>query len=160
MCTLQQVTLVMTVRGGYVGCGRLMPRLILCGGVWRYYEGQWHYDNDNLLRNKMKKATLTLKWSRYSTLPLVVKLGSLWTLTQKSTLPNEFGREMRATDKVIKKNQNTAKKKKKKKKKNRKSDIQLQNGGQKPISISRHKISDQKWGNHFPRRTFSLKFGS
>ena len=38
---------------------------------------------------------------------------------------------MRATDKVIQKNQNTAKKKKKKKKKNRKSDKQLQNGGQK-----------------------------
>ena len=51
--------------------------------------------------------------------------GSLWTLTQKSTFPNEFGGEMRATDKVIQKNQNTAKKK------NRKSDIQLQNGGQK-----------------------------
>ena len=26
--------------------------------------------------------------------------GSLWTLTQKSTFPNEFGGEMRATDKV------------------------------------------------------------
>ena len=46
---------------------------------------------------------------------------------------------MRATDKVIQKNQNTAKKqkkqkqktKKKKKQTNRKSDIQLQNGGQK-----------------------------
>ena len=35
---------------------------------------------------------------------------------------------MRATDKVIQKNQNTVKKKKKK---NRKLDIQLQNGGQK-----------------------------
>ena len=35
--------------------------------------------------------------------------GSLWTLTQKSTFPNEFGNEMRATDKVIQKNQNTAK---------------------------------------------------
>ena len=34
---------------------------------------------------------------------------------------------MRATDKVIQKNQNTAKKKKK----NQKTDIQLQNGGQK-----------------------------
>ena len=39
-------------------------------------------------------------------------------LTQKSTFPNEFGGEMRATDKVIQKNQNTAK--------NRKSDIKLQ----------------------------------
>ena len=38
--------------------------------------------------------------------------------------PNEFGGEIRATDKVIQKNHNTAKK-------NRKSDIQLQNGGQK-----------------------------
>ena len=53
---------------------------------------------------------------------------------------------MRATDKVIQKNQNTEK--------NRKSDIQLQNGGQKPISISRHNISDQKWENHFPERIF------
>ena len=38
--------------------------------------------------------------------------GSLWTLTQKSTFPNEFGGEMRATDKVIQKNQNTTKKSK------------------------------------------------
>ena len=53
---------------------------------------------------------LTLKWSRPSGLPLVVKGGSLWTLTQKSIFPNEFGGEMRATDKVIQKNQNTAKK--------------------------------------------------
>ena len=55
---------------------------------------------------------LTLKWSRYSVLPLVVNGGgggSLWTLTQKSTLKNEFGGEMRATDKVIQNNQNTAK---------------------------------------------------
>ena len=56
--------------------------------------------------------------------------GSLWTLAQKSTFPNEIGGEMRATDKVIQKNQKTAKKKKKKKK-NRKLDIQLQNGSQK-----------------------------
>ena len=49
--------------------------------------------------------------------------GSLWTLTQKSTFPNEFGAEMWATDKVIQKNQNTGK--------NQKSDIKLQNGGQK-----------------------------
>ena len=55
---------------------------------------------------------LTLKWSRPSALPLVVKGGSLWTLTQKSTFPNEFGGEMRATDKVIQKNQNKAKKSK------------------------------------------------
>ena len=38
--------------------------------------------------------------------------GSLWTLTQKSTFPNEFGGEVRATDKVIQKNQNTATKSK------------------------------------------------
>ena len=57
-------------------------------------------------------VNLTLKWSRPSALPLVVKGGgSLWTLTQKSTFPNEFGGEMRATDKVIQKNQNTTKKK-------------------------------------------------
>ena len=55
--------------------------------------------------------------------------GSLWTLTQKSTFPDEFGNEMRTTDKVIQKNQNTAKKKKKKKK--WKSDMQLQTGRQK-----------------------------
>ena len=36
--------------------------------------------------------------------------GSLGTLTQKSTFPNEFCTEMHATDKVIQKNQNTAKK--------------------------------------------------
>ena len=58
----------------------------------------------------MECTILTLKWSRPSALPLVVKGGSLWTLTQKSTFPNEFGGEMRATDKVIQKNQNTAKK--------------------------------------------------
>ena len=37
--------------------------------------------------------------------------GSLWTLTQKSTFPNEFCGEMPVTDKVIQKNQNMAKKK-------------------------------------------------
>ena len=43
-----------------------------------------------------------LKWLRPSALPLVVgEGGSLWTLTQKSTFPNEFGDEVRATDKVI-----------------------------------------------------------
>ena len=36
--------------------------------------------------------------------------GSLWTLTQESTFPNEFGGKMQATDKVIQMNQNTAKK--------------------------------------------------
>ena len=58
------------------------------------------------------ERSLTLKWSRPSALPLVVKGGSLWILTQKSTFPNEFGNEMRVTDKVIQKNQNTAKKSK------------------------------------------------
>ena len=38
--------------------------------------------------------------------------GSLWTVTQKSTFPNEFGSEMQATYIVIQKNQNTAKKSK------------------------------------------------
>ena len=49
---------------------------------------------------------------RYSVLPLVVKGGPKWTLTQKSTFPNEFGNEIWATDKVIQKNQNTVKKSK------------------------------------------------
>ena len=51
---------------------------------------------------------------------------------------------MRATDKVIQKNQNTAKK--------LKIGYTITKWGQKkkPISISRHKISDQKWENHFP----------
>ena len=54
---------------------------------------------------------------------------------------------MRATDKVIQKNQNTAK--------NRKSDIRLQNRGQKnQFPSRRHKISDQKWENHFPEGIF------
>ena len=47
---------------------------------------------------------LTLKWSRPSALPLVVK-GSLWTLTQK-----RFSRMNLATDKMIQKNQNITKK--------------------------------------------------
>ena len=38
--------------------------------------------------------------------------GSLWTLTQESTFPYEFGGEMQATDKVILKNQKTTKKSK------------------------------------------------
>ena len=58
------------------------------------------------------RQTLTLKWSRPSALPLVVKGGSLWTLTQKSVFPNEFGGEMWDTDKVIQKNRNTVKKSK------------------------------------------------
>ena len=71
----------------------------------------------------------------------------LWTLTQKRTFTSEFSREMRATDKVIKKNQNTAK--------NRKSDIQLQNmAAKKPISISRQKISDQNGKNTFSKEFF------
>ena len=93
---------------------------------------------------------LTLKWSRPSALPLVVGGGSLWTLTQKSTFPNEFGGEMQATDKVIQKNQNTAKK----------SKYNYKMAAKKPISISRHKISEQKWENHFPEGIFFLEFGS
>ena len=65
---------------------------------------------------------------------------SLWTLTQKSTFPNEFGDEMRATDKVIQKNQNSAKKKKKIE--NRIYNYKM--AAKKTISILRHKISDQK----------------
>ena len=73
--------------------------------------------------------------------------GSLWTLTQKSTFPNEFGGEMQATDKVIQKNQNSAK--------NR--IYNYKTAAKKPISISRHKISDQKWENHFPEGIFPCK---
>ena len=98
---------------------------------------------------------LTLKWSRPSALPLVVKGGgSLWTLTQESTFPNEFGGEMQATDKVIQKNQNTEKK-------NRKSDIQLQNGGKKKNNFYlATKNFRLKMGKLLSRRNFSLKFGS
>ena len=56
--------------------------------------------------------------------PVCGQGGFLWTLTQKSSFPDEFGGEMGATDKVIQKNQLSEKK-------NWKSDIQLQNGGQK-----------------------------
>ena len=73
--------------------------------------------------------------------------GSLWTLTQKSTFPNEFGGEMQAADKVIQKNQNTAKKIE-----NRIYNYKM--AAKKTISISRHKISDQKWENHFPEGIF------
>ena len=77
------------------------------------------------MRLKLSSAPLTLKWSRYCALLLVVKGGSLWTLTQKSTFPNEFLRwNTWATDRVIQKNHKHSKK-------NRKSDMQLQNGGQK-----------------------------
>ena len=73
--------------------------------------------------------------------------GSLWTLTQKSTFPNEFGCEMRATDRVIQKNQNTAKKIE-----NRIYNYKMV--AKKTILISQHKISDQKWENHFPEGIF------
>ena len=49
---------------------------------------------------------------------------------------------MRATDKVIQKNQNASKKIE-----NRIYNYKM--AAKKPISISRHKISDQKWENHF-----------
>ena len=52
---------------------------------------------------------LTLKWPGT---PFSGQGGSLWTLTEKSTFPNEFGDEMRTTDKVFQKNKNTAKKSK------------------------------------------------
>ena len=58
---------------------------------------------------------------------------------------------MRATDKVIQKNQNTAQKRKKK------SKIGYTITKWQPkkiISISRHKISDQKWEKHFPEEIF------
>ena len=73
--------------------------------------------------------------------------GALWTLTQKSTFPNVFGDEMRATDKVIQKNQNTAKKIE-----NHIYNYKL--AAKKPISTSRHKISDQKRENHLPEGIF------
>ena len=57
---------------------------------------------------------------------------------------------MRATDKVIQKYQNTAKKKIK----NRMYIYKM--AAKEPISISRHKISDQKWENHFPEGFFPL----
>ena len=96
---------------------------------------------------------MTLKWSRPSALPLVVKGGSLWTLTQESTFPNEFGGEMQATDKVIQKNQNTAKK----------SEIGYTITKWRPknqfLSHGDKKFST-KMGKPLSRRNFSLKFGS
>ena len=53
---------------------------------------------------------------------------------------------MRATDKVIQNNQNTEKKKKIE---NRIYNHKM--AAKKPISISRHKISDQKWETTFPK---------
>ena len=97
----------------------------------------------------MNNEYLTLKWSRPSALPLVVK-GVHMDPNSEKYFPNEFGGEMRATDKVIQKNQNTATKSKigctftkwrpKKKKKT--------------ISFLRHNISDQKWKTTFPKEFF------
>ena len=56
---------------------------------------------------------------------------------------------MQATDKVIQKNQNTAK--------NRKSDIQLQNGGQKNQFLSRDKKFSTKNGKTTFPKEFSLE---
>ena len=56
---------------------------------------------------------------------------------------------MRATDKVIQKNQNSGKKKIE----NLINNYKLE--AKKPISISRHKISDQKMGKPLSRRNFS-----
>ena len=55
---------------------------------------------------------------------------------------------MRATDKVIQKNQDTAKKSKI-------GYIFYKMAAKKTISITRHKISNQKWENHFPKGIFS-----
>ena len=54
---------------------------------------------------------------------------------------------MWATDNLIQKNQNTAKKIE-----NRIYNYKM--AAKKPISISQHKISDQKWENHFPEGIF------
>ena len=54
---------------------------------------------------------------------------------------------MRATDKVIQKNQNTAKKSKN-------WIYNYKMAAIKPISISRHKISDQNWETTFPKEFF------
>ena len=74
--------------------------------------------------------------------------GSVRTLTQKSTFKNEFGGEMWATDKVIQKNQNTAKKKIE----NRICNYKMT--AKKTISISRHKISDKNGKTTFPKEFF------
>ena len=68
----------------------------------------------------MRTAYLTLKWSRSSVCPLVVKGGSIWTQHQKHTFQNEFcvGSLVKYS-KIIKTQQ-----------KNRKSDVGFQNGGQ------------------------------
>ena len=60
---------------------------------------------------------------------------------------------MRATDKVIQKNQNTEKKIE-----NRIYNYKM--AAKKTISISRHKISDQKMGKSLSRKNFSFTFGS
>ena len=54
---------------------------------------------------------------------------------------------MRATDKVIQENQKFSQKIE-----NRIYNYKM--AAKKPISISRHKISDQKWENHFPEGIF------
>ena len=92
----------------------------------------------SILNTKVVKAFCT---------PVSGQGGSLWTLTQKSTFPNEFGGEMRATDKVIQKNQNTTKKIE-----NRVYNYKMV--AKKTISISRHKISDQNGKITFPKEFF------
>ena len=95
-------------------------------------------------------SCLTLKWSRPSALTLVVKGGSLWTLTQKSIFPNEFGGETLATDKVIQKNQNTAKKSK--------IGYTITKWRPKNQFLSHDiKFPSKKWENHFPERIFLLE---
>ena len=59
---------------------------------------------------------------------------------------------MQATDKVIQKTKTKTKTKYSKKIENPKYNYRMT--AKKPISISRHKISDQKWENHFPEGIF------
>ena len=95
---------------------------------------------------------LTLKWVKAFCTPVSGQGGSLWTLTQKSTFPNEFGGEMQATYKVIQKNQNTAKK----------SEIgyTITKWRPKKQFLSRDiKFPTKNGKNTFPKE-FSLKFGS
>ena len=82
--------------------------------------------------------------------------GSLGTLTQKSTFPNEFCAEMHYTDKIVQKNQKYSKK------------VEHRIYGYKMgvktlISNSQSrgpKIFHKKWEPVFPKEFFSIKFGS
>ena len=100
-------------------------------------------ENKSLWKGEISYSTDTWYMGR-----IVVKGGSLWTLTQESTFSNEFGGKIRVTDKVIQKNQNTATKKIENWIYNYKMVVK------KPITISRHNISNQKWENTFPKEFF------